>query len=127
MTVSGGNILRGAFNNCKGLTSVTILDSVTSIGRYAFEGCSGLTSITIPNGVTSISEYVFYGCTGLKSVTIPDSVTRIGEYAFSQCIGLNSIIFNGTRAQWATIYKVTGWNIQTGNYTIHCTDGDIPK
>lgn len=127
VTVSGGNILRGAFNNCKGLTSVTILDSVTSIGRYAFEGCSGLTSITIPNGVTSISEYVFSGCTGLKSVTIPDSVTRIGEYAFSQCIGLNSIIFNGTRAQWATIYKVTGWNIQTGNYTIHCTDGDIPK
>ena len=127
VTVTGGNILRGAFNNCEGLTNITIPGSVTNIGNYAFEGCTGLTSITIPNSVTNIGDYAFSYCTGLTSITIPDSVTRIGGYAFARCIGLNSIIFNGTRAQWNTIYKVTAWNIQTGNYTIHCTDGDIPK
>ena len=34
--------------------------SVTSIGGWAFRDCSGLTSITIPNSVTSIGYYAFY-------------------------------------------------------------------
>ena len=36
--------------------------SVRSIGNQAFFNCSGLTSITIPNGVTSIGRYAFRGC-----------------------------------------------------------------
>ena len=40
--------------------------------------CTGLTSITIPNSVTSIGGYAFYSCSSLTSVTIPDSVTSIG-------------------------------------------------
>ena len=68
VTVTGGNILYGAFYNCKGLTSVTIPDSVTSIGNAAFYNCTGLTSITIPGGVTSIGDYAFSGCSGLTNI-----------------------------------------------------------
>ena len=72
-------------------TSITIPNSVTSIGEEAFCGCTGLTSITIPTSVTSIGDYAFCGCTGLTSITIPTSVTSIGDYAFSNCTGLTSI------------------------------------
>jgi len=47
-----------------GLTSVTIPNSVTSIGDYAFSWCSGLTSFTIPNSVTSIGREAFRSCSG---------------------------------------------------------------
>ena len=80
-----------AFDNCSGLTSITIPNGVTSIGNDAFNDCHGLTSITIPSGVTSIGSYAFNGCSGLKLITIPSSVTSIGIYAFRGCSGLTSI------------------------------------
>ena len=80
-----------AFSGCRGLMSITIPDGVTSIGNYAFSGCSSLTSITIPDNVTYIGSNAFSGCSGLTSVTIPDSVTSIGEYAFSGCSSLTSV------------------------------------
>ena len=79
------------FNECKNLASITIPNSVTSIGNNAFYNCSGLTSVTIPNSVTSIGEGAFGSCSGLTSITIPNSVTSIGMYAFSYCSGLTSI------------------------------------
>jgi BspA type Leucine rich repeat region (6 copies) len=73
------------------VTSITIPNSVTSIGNYAFRDCWAITSITIPNSVTSIGMEAFYNCQRLASVTIPSSVTSIGDSAFSYCIGLTSI------------------------------------
>lgn len=73
------------------LTSVTIPDSVTTIGDYAFEECSGLTDVNVGSGVTSIGDGVFGYCTDLTSIVIPDSVTSIGCHAFSHCSSLTSI------------------------------------
>lgn len=62
---------------------------MTSIGdSYTFYGCSSLTSITIPNGVTNIGKDAFSYCRGLTSINIPDSVTSIGKNAFYNCSGL---------------------------------------
>ena len=83
--------IRGAFSGCSGLTSVTIGNSVTSIGSSAFSGCSALTSVTIGNSVTSIGFGAFWGCSALTSVTIPNSVTTIGEGAFRGCSRLTSV------------------------------------
>ncbi|MBQ4325135.1 MAG: leucine-rich repeat domain-containing protein, partial [Clostridia bacterium] len=91
VTVTGGNLLYGAFYNCSMLTDVTIFSGVTSIGGYAFRGCTGLASITIPSSVTSIGSSAFLGCASLTSITIPASVTSIASSAFRDCTGLTSI------------------------------------
>ncbi|MBQ3150249.1 MAG: leucine-rich repeat protein [Clostridia bacterium] len=64
------------------IKSVSIGDSVTSIGNYAFYDCGSLTSVTIGNSVKSIGDEAFYDCKSLTSMIIPDSVTSIGMSAF---------------------------------------------
>jgi len=81
---------QSAFQECTGLTSITIPNSVTSINESAFQNCTNLASITIPNSVTSIGAYAFKVCTSLTSITIPNSVTSIGNYAFGQCTSLTA-------------------------------------
>lgn len=120
-------IANAAFRDCIELTSVTIPDSVTSIGGSAFRECSALTSVTIGKSVTSIGDYTFYKCSSLTSITIPDSVTSIVGSAFSMCSWLTDINFDGTKEQWKAIKKSSNWNYYTGNYTVHCTDGDLTK
>ncbi len=73
----------GAFSRCGGLTSVTIGNSVTSLGRYAFLLCSGLTEVTIPETVTEMGEGVFSSCNGLTKVTINNSAILSNTYPYS--------------------------------------------
>ena len=65
-----------------------------------FSGCKGLTSIEIPNSITSIGHMAFYGCSGLTSVTIPNSVTYINDLAFSSCSGLTSINVDANNSKY---------------------------
>ena len=63
------------------LKSITIPNSVKSIGSGAFDG-SALTEVNIPNGVTTIKKNAFIGCSNLTSVTLPDSLLTIEQGAF---------------------------------------------
>lgn len=118
------SIGRCAFSGCDGLTNITIPDSVTSIGSAAFENCSGLTSIVIPDSVTSIDHWAFQYCTGLTSATIGNGVKSISRYAFWDCASLKDIYFNGTKDQWNVIKKIDSG---IKNCIIHCTDGDLKE
>ena len=88
-----------AFKDCTRLTSITIPNSVTWIGDYAFSGCTNLKSITIPESVTSIRYKTFYNCTSLTSITIPDTVTSIGRDAFRDCSNLTIYCYANSTAQ----------------------------
>ena len=107
-------IAGGAVSYCSGLTSVTIPNSVTSIGSTAFYKCSGLTSIAIPNSVTSIGSSTFSGTgwynnqpdgllyldnwlLGYKGtkpsgeLVIKEGTKGIAGSAFSSCLSLTSV------------------------------------
>ncbi len=104
-----------AFAYCHNLTSITIRNSVTSIGSWAFYNCSGLTTITIPTSVTSIGDGAFYntpwfnnksdgviyinnllytykGTVIPQSITVKTGTTSICGGAFSGRSGLKSIV-----------------------------------
>ena len=80
-----------AFCGSTSLTSIKIPSSVTKIDMEAFRDCISLTEIIIPDSVTSIGAGAFWGCTSLTSITIPSNVTSIGYYAFSNCRNLANI------------------------------------
>ena len=85
------SIGKQAFQSCSRLTSIKIPESVTSIGAGAFQSCSSLTSITLPEGVTSIGNQTFYNCSSLTSIIIPKGVNSIGSQAFDACNSLTSV------------------------------------
>ena len=80
-----------AFRYCGSLKSVTIPDSVTDFGWEAFKGCSSLKSVTLPDSVKTISTEMFMDCDILESVTVSDSVTTIENEAFAGCGSLKSV------------------------------------
>jgi uncharacterized repeat protein (TIGR02543 family) len=84
-----------AFQDCQGITSLTVPSSVLVIGAYAFSGCYGITDLTMENGVTEIRDSAFSACTGLKSLTIPASVNTIGDDAFWNCRSITSLTIPG--------------------------------
>lgn len=83
------------------LTSVTLLEGVTGIGRSAFYNCHGLTSVTLPSTLTTIDTMTFYGCENLTE-----------------------IFYAGTQEQWENIVLGSSWK-DSALKTIHCSDGDI--
>lgn len=80
------SIEEDAFNHVRGLTSITIPSSVTTIGGWSF-WFTGLTSINIPSTVQSIGENPFAGCADLTSITVEE-----GNAVYDSRNGCNAIV-----------------------------------
>lgn len=81
---------KGAFALCKSLRTITLPDTVETIGASAFSSTS-LTSITIPQGVTAIESSTFSHCDKLKTVVLGKGLIEIKDEAFFCCNALEEI------------------------------------
>lgn len=82
-----------AFSSCHSLNKVVIYEnSVKTIGMAAFEYCSSLADIVLPEGVTTIARSAFWGCSSLSRIDLPEGVTTIGHSAFLCCSHLTMTI-----------------------------------
>ena len=97
-------IKKYAFYNAQNITgTLTIHDSVASVGNSAFRDCSGLASVALGSSVASIGENAFYRCSGLTGrLNIPNSLSSVGDGAFDYCTNLTSMNINDL-ALWCEI------------------------
>ena len=89
------SIGRAAFMNCTGLTSLTIKGVATSIGAVAFSTCTSLTSLSLVGSFQTIGEHAFASCNSLTSLSLTCDVQKIGDYAFVTCNSLTSLSLTG--------------------------------
>ena len=133
-----------AFAGCTSLETVTFSDFVHIYGTHIFSNCTSLKEITLPYSygyqASGIPAYTFNECSSLTSVTIPQNYHYIDEGAFFNCTSLTDIYYQDSMAAWEATTKaeteydpITGeitqyaWDYGTGDYVVHCTDGDIYK
>ena len=83
-----------SFANCTALGELSFPDSVTSIDRDAFSGCKKLASIRWSENLQSIGSSSFANCTALETLSFPKSVKTIDSYAFSGCSSVSSLSFS---------------------------------
>ena len=132
VTIHGGRIDYGAFQNCNMIQHIILGDDVTIIrDSGAFEGCNLLQTVTIGASVTRIGLTAFKNCTQLETVYISaGELSEIGNYIFLNNFNAINIIYSGTKAQWNAISKSADWNSidayhTKATLTITCSDGTI--
>ena len=116
------SIGQSAFESCFNLDSLIIKDAATSIGESAFDGCSHLTTLSLGKNITTIGDYAFQQCSYLTNVIIPQSVTSIGRQAF-YLTDLNTLTIKGPiksmgYAAFAGCTNLTSLSLYDGIQTI---------
>lgn len=138
------NIGAKAFYMSENLQTVSVADSVQSIGRNAFEGTkyyadkenengiiyigkvayvyrgnkADITDIEIKDGTVGIADHALGYMRNLKTITLPSSVKHIDSMAFLGCTNLKNIYYNGTDDGWNAIVKATNWDLNTPIYKV---------
>ena len=83
----------GAFAGCVNLTNIVFGSSLETIGNQCFARCTSLPSLSLPDTVTSLGSQCFYGSENLCSVSIGTGLESMGQYAFAKCTALKSVEF----------------------------------
>ena len=80
-----------SFWACFGLKTVIMPSTLQTIGDYAFQYSNITGFLNLPSSLITLGNYSFSGCEKISSVTIPSSITKIPKFAFSGCYTLSSI------------------------------------
>lgn len=88
----------------KELKTVTLPDTLETVGQWAFAECESLESVELPVGVKSIGTAAFLECTALEEMILPEGLIFLGDSAFSTCTALTRVELPSTLKtipQWA--------------------------
>ena len=98
----------GPLHGAENLTELILTNGMEKIPDYlawfSTSETTHLTSVSIPDSVTSIGSFSFANCTALGEITIPDSVTSIADTAFS---GWKNLVIKSTAGSAAHAYAKT--------------------
>lgn len=83
-----GKVPEWMYYRNQSVSTVTIPEGTTEIGRFAFSR-SSLRTVTIPEGVTVIDYAAFYHCDNLDNVILPDTVNTVGAKAFTHTLWMD--------------------------------------
>lgn len=112
------------FANCTSLESISLPESLETLGKETFMGCTSLKSIALPSKITEIREGAFMGCTsftdiafsrsvvkiensafentGITNMHLPGTITFIGKRAFAGCPSLTDVTLNHTTIEFVS-------------------------
>lgn len=115
IVTSGEAIAENAVSGWDYLKSVTLPDTLKTIGYLGFAHCELLEQISLPEGLTSIGANAFYNCASIEQFNLPDSVESIGNYAFGECASLETVSLS------KSLSTVGNWVFASCNSLINLT------
>jgi len=95
-TVTSPTPLTGEVTIPSAVSHGDIIYAVSQIGESVFENCTGITKVTLPSTISVIEEKAFKGCTALQEINTPQPLSSIGDYAFDGCIALDDVSLNAS-------------------------------
>ena len=118
------NVSTSVFAGFNKLTVVRLAPQTKLIGIKTFQNCSELTTFIAGKSLSTISDSAFIGCKKLEYVSLNANLQKICYNAFGDCPLLTTIQFEGTRGEWNSINKESGW-ASNSLKEIVCSDGTI--
>jgi len=121
-------IWQQAFAN-SAVTSVTMPDSIYSIGAQAFSYCTNLKAVTLSTNLTLIEDSTFAGCQRLTTIRIPGrislgrGVANIGDFALLCCTNLNAVYFTSNAPATTSSYSIFAGDCNATVYYLPGTTG----
>lgn len=112
---------KSSLDEASSITSITIAEGVSEIGKSAFSRCPFLTNVSIPASVKTIGDSTFSKCTSLKEIKLPEGVAVLGSSVFDGCSSLNSIVLPSTIIEIGNSSFQNCTSLKTINLPIYLT------
>ena len=91
------------YENDLNIKRVVIKEGITRLGNMLFIGCP-MESISLPDSLTSIGNYALYSCDNLSELELPSNLTDYGLQPFGGCDYLEQITFHSSTVTCRFLY-----------------------